>query len=66
MVSLFNIIDSKNIYLLLCFIIIDRGSDDSDGDDEYKDEPDVDGQDFFDDIKITEEDERAIEMFRNK
>ncbi|EAT48991.1 AAEL000001-PA [Aedes aegypti] len=39
-------------------------SDESD--EEYREEADVDGQDFFDDIKINEEDERALEMFQNK
>lgn len=44
-----------------------RGGDSSDeSDEEYRDEGDVDGQDFFDDIKINEEDERALEMFQNK
>lgn len=39
-------------------------SDESD--EEYREEADVDAQDFFDDIKINAEDERALEMFQNK
>ncbi|XP_062533279.1 bystin-like [Armigeres subalbatus] len=39
-------------------------SDESD--EEYREEADVDGQDFFDDIKMNAEDERALEMFQNK
>lgn len=35
-------------------------------DEDYREEADVDGQDFFDDIKMNEEDERALEMFQNK
>lgn len=43
------------------------GGDSSDeSDEEFREEGDVDGQDFFDDIKINEEDERALEMFQNK
>lgn len=30
------------------------------------DPPDLDEHDFFDDIKLTEEDARALEMFQNK
>ncbi|KAJ6633274.1 Bystin [Pseudolycoriella hygida] len=37
-------------------------SDSESGDEQ----PDVDEQDFFDDIKLTEEDARAMEMFQNK
>uniref|UniRef100_A0A182QQI9 Bystin n=1 Tax=Anopheles farauti TaxID=69004 RepID=A0A182QQI9_9DIPT len=43
----------------------DRGSSDE-SDLEEHDEPDVDGEHLYDDIKISEEDERAIEMFQNK
>lgn len=44
-----------------------RGGDSSgESDEEFRDEADVDGADFFDDIKINEEDERALEMFQNK
>ncbi|XP_058823645.1 bystin [Topomyia yanbarensis] len=43
----------------------DQGSSDE-SDEEYRDEAEVDGQDFFDNIKINEEDERALEMFQNK
>lgn len=40
---------------------------DSDNSDNSEDEqPDVDEKDFFDDIKLTEEDARALEMFQNK
>lgn len=39
-------------------------SDESD--EEYREDADVDGQDFFDDIKMNAEDERALEMFQNK
>ncbi|XP_055539644.1 bystin [Wyeomyia smithii] len=42
----------------------ERDSDESD--EEYRDEPEVDGEDFFDNIKINKEDERALEMFQNK
>jgi len=38
-------------------------SDNSDCEDE---QPDVVEEDFFDDIKLTEEDERAFQMFQNK
>lgn len=38
-------------------------SDNSDCEDE---QPDVDEKDFFDDIKLSEEDARALEMFQNK
>ncbi|XP_058445755.1 bystin [Malaya genurostris] len=43
----------------------DQGSSDE-SDEEYRDDPEIDGQDFFDNIKINEEDERALEMFQNK
>ncbi len=39
---------------------------DSDNSDSEEEQPDVDEQDFFDDIKLTEEDARALEMFQNK
>ncbi|XP_055612353.1 bystin [Uranotaenia lowii] len=39
-------------------------SDESD--EEFREDADVDGQDFFDDIKINAEDERALELFQNK
>lgn len=40
----------------------DSDSEDGDGDDL----PDVDENDFFDDVKITDEDARALEMFQKK
>lgn len=40
-------------------------SDNSDLEDE-REQPDVDEKDFFDDIKLTEDDARALEMFQNK
>ncbi|XP_052866487.1 bystin [Anopheles cruzii] len=43
----------------------DRGSSDE-SDLEGQDEADIDGEDLFDDMKITEEDERALVMFQNK
>lgn len=39
---------------------------DSDNSDSEDEKPDVDENDFFDDIKLTEEDARALEMFQNK
>lgn len=44
----------------------DSDSSDGDGDDDEIGNRDVTGNDFFDDIKINEEDERALEMFQNK
>lgn len=38
----------------------------SDNSDSETEQPDVDEKDFFDDIKLTEEDARALEMFQNK
>ncbi|XP_040156735.1 bystin [Anopheles arabiensis] len=43
----------------------DRGSSDE-SDLEEHDEGDIDGDNLFDDIKISEEDERALQMFQNK
>ncbi|XP_065073521.1 bystin [Ochlerotatus camptorhynchus] len=43
----------------------DHASSDE-SDEEYREEADVDAQDFFDDIKINAEDERALNMFQNK
>ncbi|XP_053692692.1 bystin [Sabethes cyaneus] len=42
------------------------GDHESESDEEYREDADVDGEDFFDNIKITKEDERALEMFQNK
>lgn len=39
---------------------------DSDNSDSEDEKPDVDENDFFDDIKLSEEDARALEMFQNK
>lgn len=39
---------------------------DSENTDSEDEQPDVDERDFFDDIKLTEEDARALEMFQNK
>lgn len=46
---------------MLLSIIEDKGSES-----ETEDAPDVDEHDFFDDIKMNEEDARALEMFQNK
>lgn len=43
----------------------DHGSSDE-SDEDYREEADVDGQEFFNDIKINEEDERAMELFQNR
>uniref|UniRef100_A0A2M3Z4Z4 Putative cell adhesion complex protein bystin n=1 Tax=Anopheles braziliensis TaxID=58242 RepID=A0A2M3Z4Z4_9DIPT len=43
----------------------DRGSSDE-SDSEGGDAADIDGEDLFDDMKVTEEDERALAMFQNK
>lgn len=40
--------------------------DSDNSDSEVEDQPDVCEQDFFDDIKLSEEDARAMEMFQNK
>uniref|UniRef100_A0A1L8E3L3 Putative cell adhesion complex protein bystin n=1 Tax=Nyssomyia neivai TaxID=330878 RepID=A0A1L8E3L3_9DIPT len=39
---------------------------DDEGDDDVANQPEVSEHDFFDDIKVDEEDEKAIEMFQNK
>uniref|UniRef100_A0A182RVA5 Bystin n=1 Tax=Anopheles funestus TaxID=62324 RepID=A0A182RVA5_ANOFN len=41
-----------------------ESSDESDLED--RNEPDINGENLYDDIKITEEDERALQMFQNK
>uniref|UniRef100_A0A182JQM6 Bystin n=1 Tax=Anopheles christyi TaxID=43041 RepID=A0A182JQM6_9DIPT len=43
----------------------DKGSSDE-SDLEDRKEDDINGEDLFDDIKISEEDERALQMFQNK
>lgn len=39
---------------------------DDEGDDEIGQQPEVTEHDFFDDVKVSEEDEKAIEMFQHK
>ncbi|XP_059620264.1 bystin [Phlebotomus argentipes] len=41
-------------------------SDDEDDDGQIDEQPEVTEHDFFDDIKVSEEDEKALEMFQNK
>ncbi|XP_035902324.1 LOW QUALITY PROTEIN: bystin [Anopheles stephensi] len=44
----------------------DRQSSDDESDLEDRNEPDINGENLYDDLKISEEDERALQMFQHK
>lgn len=51
---------------LIYFFVQKLSIDDGGSESETEDGPDVDELDFFDDIKMNDEDARAIEMFQNR